>query len=90
MGGIQDLVSHGSVLEGDETKAPIRIWDVDVSKFSKLSKVFLQLFPSDFRTKRETTDKQLARKIGGALCVVWECVVWGCAVCEDEKWGKYM
>lgn len=76
MGGIQDLVSHGSVLEGDETKAPIRIWDVDVSKFSKLSEVFLQLFPSDFRTKRETADKQLARKIGGALCVVWEGVVW--------------
>ena len=72
MGGIQDLVSHGSILEGDKTKAPIWIWDVDISKFSKLSEVFLQLFPSDFRTKRETTDKQFARKIGGALYVrVW-------------------
>ena len=81
MRGIQDLMSHGSVLEGDETKAPIWIWDVDISKFSKLSEVFLQLFPSDFRTKRETTDKQLARKIGGALYVrVWCGSVWVCGV----------
>ena len=81
MGGIQDLVSHGSILEGDETKPPIRIWNVDISKFSKLSEVFLQLFPSDFRTKRETTDKQLARKIGGALYVrVWCGSVWVCGV----------
>ena len=72
-------MSHGSVLEGDKTEPPIRIWDVDVSEFSKLSKVFLQLLPSDFRTKRETTDKQLTRKIGGALYVcegvMWESVV---------------
>lgn len=39
MGDTQNLVSYGSILEGDKAEPPVRIWDVDVSEFSKLSEV---------------------------------------------------